>query len=133
MQWEQDLAAVHETVAVPPLQFDGRTLRLTRSARGRRALVAWALRDGAWWRWAGPVVRAAALQQSWLRQPAAAGWRSRAAEADRRRRGLAGLLLPRQRLDQRAVHRQPQRVAQRQPASNDEPRARTCPTACDWC
>jgi general secretion pathway protein J len=67
MQWEQDLAAVQETVAVPPMQFDGRTLRLTRSTEDGVRVIAWALRDGAWWRWAGPVVRSSgALQQSWL-------------------------------------------------------------------
>lgn len=66
-QWEQDFAAVHESAAAPPLQFDGRTLRLTRQADGGLRVVTWTLRDGAWYRWAGPVVmRQAELQQSWL-------------------------------------------------------------------
>jgi len=66
-QWEQDLAALHESPAVPPLSFDGRTLRLTRVADGGVRLVAWALHDGAWQRWAGPVTtRVAALQEGWL-------------------------------------------------------------------
>ncbi|GAB4126133.1 MAG: hypothetical protein Fur0014_23200 [Rubrivivax sp.] len=66
-QWDQDLAALHESAAAPPLQFDGRTLRLTRTADGGVRVVAWTLRDGAWYRWAGPVVlRQAELQQSWL-------------------------------------------------------------------
>lgn len=66
-QWEQDLAALQETNSTPPLQFDGRTLRLTRTAEGGVRVVAWAVHDGAWWRWAGPVTtRAAELQQSWL-------------------------------------------------------------------
>lgn len=66
-QWEQDLAAVQETPAVPPMQFDGRTLRLTRAGADGVYVVAWSLRDGAWWRWAGPVVRRSGdLQQSWL-------------------------------------------------------------------
>lgn len=66
-QWEQDFAAVHESAAAPPLQFDGRTLRLTRRAEGGLRVVAWTLRDGAWYRWAGPVVlRQGELQQSWL-------------------------------------------------------------------
>ena len=66
-QWEQDLAAVQETTAVPPMQFDGRTLRLTRSADEGLRIVAWTYRDGAWWRWAGPVLRRSGeLQQSWL-------------------------------------------------------------------
>ncbi len=67
LQFEQDLAAIQETPAVPPLQFDGRTLRLTRAADEGVRVVAWTLRDGAWWRWAGPVVlRSGELQQSWL-------------------------------------------------------------------
>jgi general secretion pathway protein J len=66
-QWEQDFAAVHESAAAPPLQFDGRTLRLTRQADGGLRVVTWTLRDGAWYRWTGPVVlRQADLQQSWL-------------------------------------------------------------------
>ncbi len=67
LQFEQDLAAIQETPAVPPMQFDGRTLRLTRAADDGVRVVAWTLRDGAWWRWTGPVVlRSGALQQSWL-------------------------------------------------------------------
>jgi general secretion pathway protein J len=66
-QWEQDLAAVQESAAAPPMQYDGRTLRLTRTADGGVRVVTWTLRDGAWYRWAGPVVqRAGELQQSWL-------------------------------------------------------------------
>jgi general secretion pathway protein J len=66
-QWEQDIAAVHESAAAPPMQFDGRTLRLTRLADDGLRVVAWTLRDGAWFRWAGPVVRRQGdLQQSWL-------------------------------------------------------------------
>jgi general secretion pathway protein J len=66
-QWEQDFAALHESIATPPLQFDGRTLRLTRTGDGGVRVVTWTVRDGAWWRWAGPAVsRAADLQQSWL-------------------------------------------------------------------
>lgn len=66
-QWEQDFAALHESVAAPALQFDGRTLRLTRTGEGGVRVVTWTVRDGAWFRWAGPVVaRAGELQQSWL-------------------------------------------------------------------
>ena len=66
-QWEQDLAAVQLTPVVPSLQFDGRSLRLTRTADDGVRVVAWTVRDGAWWRWAGPVVqRSGELQQSWL-------------------------------------------------------------------
>ena len=66
-QWGQDLAAIHESSVVPPLSFDGRTLRLTRVADGGVQLVAWALNDGAWQRWASPVTtRVAGLQDHWL-------------------------------------------------------------------
>lgn len=66
-QWEQDLAALQETNVSPALQFDGRTLRLTRASEGGVQVIAWAVHDGAWWRWAGPVTsRAAELQQYWL-------------------------------------------------------------------
>lgn len=66
-QWEQDLAALYVSAAVPALQFDGRALRLTRSTEGGVQVVAWMLSDGAWWRWAGPATtRRDALQQAWL-------------------------------------------------------------------
>jgi general secretion pathway protein J len=66
-QWEQDFAAIHESAAAPALQFDGRTLRLTRTGEGGVRVVTWTVRDGAWYRWAGPAVqRAGELQQSWL-------------------------------------------------------------------
>ncbi|MEO7245767.1 MAG: prepilin-type N-terminal cleavage/methylation domain-containing protein [Rubrivivax sp.] len=66
-QWEQDLNALYGGDTVPPLQFDGRTLRLTRSAIGGVQVVAWAVHDGAWWRWASPVTtRTGELQQQWL-------------------------------------------------------------------
>lgn len=67
MQWEQDLAAIQDTPAAPAMQFDGRSLRLTRATPEGLRVVAWWVRDGAWWRWAGPVVqRSGELQQSWL-------------------------------------------------------------------
>ena len=67
-QWEQDLRAVHDTLVVPALNFDGRTVRLTRRVDGGVQLVAWAVRGGVWQRWAGPVLtEAEALQQAWLR------------------------------------------------------------------
>lgn len=71
-QWEQDLAALEETRVVPTLRFDGATLRLTRRASqgalNGLQVVAWTLREGAWWRWAGPeVTRVAELQQAWTR------------------------------------------------------------------
>jgi general secretion pathway protein J len=66
-QWEQDLSQVHDTPLVPSLGFDGATLRLVRRQEGGLQVVAWALRDGRWTRWASPVVaRAAALQEAWI-------------------------------------------------------------------
>jgi general secretion pathway protein J len=67
-QWEQDLQAVHDTEAVPPLAFDGQTLRLTRRSEGGVQLVAWAVRNNQWQRWAGPtLVSTGELQEAWLR------------------------------------------------------------------
>ncbi|MBA4177231.1 MAG: general secretion pathway protein GspJ [Leptothrix sp. (in: Bacteria)] len=67
-QWEQDLLALHETLAVPALSFDGQTLRLTRRTEGGVMLVAWAVRGGQWQRWATPpFVRTGELQEAWLR------------------------------------------------------------------
>lgn len=73
-QWDHDLMALFDTTAVPPLSFDGGTLRLVRQVDGGVRLVAWSRRGTQWTRWAGPVVtRVAELQESWLRsqQPAA--------------------------------------------------------------
>jgi general secretion pathway protein J len=67
-QWEQDLLAVTDTQLVPPLSFDGQTLRLTRRGEGGITLVAWSVRGGLWQRWLGPTVaRADELQEAWLR------------------------------------------------------------------
>jgi general secretion pathway protein J len=70
-QWETDLAAVHDSGAVPAMQFDGATLRLTRGASGGVQVVTWTLRPDpagtALLRWAGPVATTGgALQESWL-------------------------------------------------------------------
>ena len=66
-QWEQDLQAVHDTGVVPPLTFDGQTLRLTRRVDDGVVLVAWSVRNGVWQRWAGAgMQRAGLLQQAWL-------------------------------------------------------------------
>lgn len=66
-QWEQDLQAVTDTGLVPALQFDGQTVRLTRRSDQGIVIVAWAVREGRWQRWASPAfVRADALQQGWL-------------------------------------------------------------------
>jgi len=66
-QWEQDLNQLHDTTVVPTLSFDGATLRLVRRQADGLQLVAWALRDGRWTRWASTVVtRPAAMQEAWL-------------------------------------------------------------------
>ncbi|HEX4233334.1 MAG TPA: prepilin-type N-terminal cleavage/methylation domain-containing protein [Caldimonas sp.] len=71
-QWEQDLAALQETTAVPALRCDGQSVRLTRRAEGGMQVVLWTLRPDAggnvWQRWAGPAtVTTHGLQESWLR------------------------------------------------------------------
>jgi general secretion pathway protein J len=66
-QWEQDLGAVYDSTVVPGLQFDGASLRLVRRTDGGVQLVVWAVRDGRWQRWPGPVVRRSAeLREAWL-------------------------------------------------------------------
>lgn len=66
-QWEQDLRAVVDTEAVPPISFDGQTLRLTRRGDDGVMLVAWAVRGGQWQRWVRPgYTRTGELQQGWM-------------------------------------------------------------------
>jgi general secretion pathway protein J len=66
-QWEQDLAMVQDSLAVPPLTFDGATLRITRRQERGMQVVAWSLRGTSLWRWAGPVVTSRReLQDLWL-------------------------------------------------------------------
>jgi general secretion pathway protein J len=66
-QWEQDLAMVQDSLAVPPLTFDGATLRITRRQERGMQVVAWSLRGSSLWRWAGPVVTSRReLQDLWL-------------------------------------------------------------------
>ncbi len=71
-QWEQDLASLQQTTAVPTLTCDGGTVRLTRRTEGGMQVVAWSLRpdssNAMWQRWAGPpVTTTTALQEMWLR------------------------------------------------------------------
>lgn len=67
-QWERDLVELEDTGVVPPLAFDGATLRLTRRLDAGVQVVAWSLRAGAWWRWAStPTTRVADLRQLALR------------------------------------------------------------------
>ena len=71
-QWEQDLASLQESPAVPALTCDGQSVRLTRRTEGGLQVVAWTLRpdtaNSLWQRWAGPAVTTTtALQESWFR------------------------------------------------------------------
>ena len=67
-QWQQDFASLHDSGVVPPLSFDGQTLRLTRAVPDGISLVAWSLRGGVWQRWTAPAAtRSVALQEAWLR------------------------------------------------------------------
>ncbi|MBV5297827.1 MAG: prepilin-type N-terminal cleavage/methylation domain-containing protein [Rhodoferax sp.] len=79
-QWQADLNAVqpvpsnNANTTDAGVQWDGRTLRLTRRATAWRAdgadaglwVVAWTLRGNQWLRWqSAPVQTRAALQQAW--------------------------------------------------------------------
>lgn len=71
-QWEQDLASIQETSAVPTISCDGQSVRLVRRTDGGLQVVVWALRPDSqgsvWQRWAGPAVTTTHnLQESWLR------------------------------------------------------------------
>jgi len=71
-QWDQDLASIQESAAVPALSCDGSTVRLTRRAEGGVQVVVWALRPGTdtftWWRWASPpATTVGELQDHWVR------------------------------------------------------------------
>lgn len=70
-QWARDLDEVQDTQAVPALDFDGATLRLTRNAGNGMQVVAWTLRPdpngGPLLRWASPTATtASALQDHWI-------------------------------------------------------------------
>ena len=75
-QWQADLNAVQPVPSISDagVQWDGRTLRITRRATAWRAdgadaglwVVAWTLRDNQWLRWqSAPLQTRAALQQAW--------------------------------------------------------------------
>ena len=66
-QWEQDLQQLHATPLVPALSFDGKTLRVVRRQAEGLQVVAWALQEARWTRWASPVATSAqGLQDAWL-------------------------------------------------------------------
>jgi general secretion pathway protein J len=75
-QWQADLNAVQPVAGITDagVQWDGRTLRITRRATAWRAdgadaglwVVAWTLRGSQWLRWqSAPLQTRAALQQAW--------------------------------------------------------------------
>ena len=75
-QWQADLHAVQPVPSLTDagVQWDGRTLRITRRATAWRAdgadaglwVVAWTLRGSQWLRWqSAPLQTRAALQQAW--------------------------------------------------------------------
>ena len=72
-QWDQDLASIQDSSAVPQaLVCDGASVRMVRRTPEGLQIVAWSFRPddsgGAWVRWAGPAVTTAGeLQDSWLR------------------------------------------------------------------
>ena len=71
-QWEQDLASLQETTAVPAITCDGQSVRLTRRTDNGLQVVVWSLRPdtqgNVWQRWAGPAVTTTTgLQDTWLR------------------------------------------------------------------
>ncbi len=64
-QWEQDLRALQDSQVIPPLNFDGASLRLTRQQPLGLQVVVWSVREGRLLRWEGPVVQTvAALTES---------------------------------------------------------------------
>jgi general secretion pathway protein J len=66
-QWQQDLAAIQTSAAVPDLRFDGAALQLTRRTPDGLQVVVWSLRNGRWLRWAGQsATTQRTLQESWL-------------------------------------------------------------------
>ena len=67
-QFEQDVQAVRTTPpdagTLAPLSFDGASLRVIRRQPDGVQLVAWTLRQGRLYRWAGPIVRTQAELQA---------------------------------------------------------------------
>ena len=72
-QWDQDLASIQDSNAVPQaLACDGASVRMVRRTPEGLQIVAWSFRPdasgGAWVRWAGPAATSTGeLQDSWLR------------------------------------------------------------------
>lgn len=69
-QWSQDLQSLRPTGDMPALRYDGATLRLTRETPDGVQVVAWTLREQAWWRWTSPAVARRGELQRWWEQSA---------------------------------------------------------------
>ena len=135
-QWEQDLLQVQDPRVLPDaLAFDGKTLRLVRRHAGGLQVVAWALNETRWQRWASPVTTSAqGLQDAWLASLQLLGNEPGQLTLYERPGRLADLLLSRQRLVQRAVERRRRRCAEsRHAASAPVSGSPPCPTACGSC
>ena len=106
-QWEQDLAAIQDSRTCRRSASTAPTLRLTRrSAAAALQLVVWSLRERQLAALApGRRARAHELQEDWLRSQQLNGSEPQQLRALTGRGAVAGLLLPRQRLEQRAVER----------------------------
>jgi general secretion pathway protein J len=67
-QWEADLHQTVQTQVVPAFNFDGASLRLTRSRPEGVEVVVWSVRGNTLVRWAAPpVTLASELQEAWMR------------------------------------------------------------------
>ena len=84
-QWDQDLAMIQDSNAVPQaLQCDGTSVRMVRRTPTGLQIVTWSYRPddtgGAWVRWAGPsVTTTGQLNGQLAAQPSIAGGRARVA------------------------------------------------------
>ncbi|XHS80030.1 prepilin-type N-terminal cleavage/methylation domain-containing protein [Burkholderiaceae bacterium UC74_6] len=56
-QFERDVQAAQDSGVTPGLAFDGASLRITRRQTEGLQLIAWTLRSGRLYRWAGPTVQ----------------------------------------------------------------------------
>ena len=65
-QFQADLIHVTDVKLYPAVQYDGATLRLTRTSQGGVQVVAWTVRSGRLRRWAGdPVSTVGLLDAQW--------------------------------------------------------------------
>ena len=99
-QWELDLSQIEDRAIVPALAFDGRALQLSRRTEGGVQIVVWSLQEGTWMRWASPpMVRAPSCRETWMRSQQLQGTEPQQVKLLEGVR-MAGVLLPRHRLDE---------------------------------